>query len=180
MPTRIGLLLSLLAVPSLAQVAGEEDVRKSFAAQKERAGVVAERGEKPHYTRKFDLSGLPHYVPQKQLTGWIRLHGSNYLVDGKLGEYWRDGFAKVQPRASGPTSPFTSTDSTSATTPRPTSPTRCSKRATSGTRTRLRFNSANRCRYTGAPRCQRRIVRIRAAGLGDPIRNSPWQKRGTA
>src|SRR6266478_918058 len=34
---------------------------------------------------------------QKQLTGWIRLHGSNYLVDGKLGEYWRDGFAKVQP-----------------------------------------------------------------------------------
>ena len=97
MPTRIALLLSLLAVPSLAQVAGEEDVRKSLAAQKERAGVVAERGEKPHYTRKFDLSGLPHYVPQNQLTGWIRLHGSNYLVDGKLGEYWRDGFAKVQP-----------------------------------------------------------------------------------
>jgi phosphate transport system substrate-binding protein len=59
--------------------------------------VVAERGEKPHYTRKFDLSGLPHYVPQKQLTGWIRLHGSNYLADGKLGEYWRDGFAKFQP-----------------------------------------------------------------------------------
>ena len=97
MQTRIGLLLSLLAVPSLAQVAGEEDVRKSLAAQKERAGVVAERGEKPHYTRKFDLSGLPHYVPQKQLTGWIRLHGSNYLADGKLGEYWRDGFAKFQP-----------------------------------------------------------------------------------
>jgi len=69
MQTRIGLLLSLLAVPSLAQVAGEEDVRKSLAAQKERAGVVAERGEKPHYTRKFDLSGLHHYVPQNQLSG---------------------------------------------------------------------------------------------------------------
>jgi len=97
MLTRIALALSLLAVPSLAQVSGPEDVRKSLAAQKERAGVVAERGEKPHYTRKFDLSGLPHYVPQKQLTGWIRLHGSNYLADGKLGEYWRDGFAKFQP-----------------------------------------------------------------------------------
>src|SRR3989440_1296207 len=97
MLTRIALALSLLAVPSLAQVSSPEDVRKSLAAQKERAGVVAERGEKPHYTRKFDLSGLPHYVPQNQLSGWIRLHGSNYLVDGKLGEYWRDGFAKFQP-----------------------------------------------------------------------------------
>src|SRR5437763_1571316 len=97
MLTRIALALSLLAVPSLAQVSSPEDVRKSLAAQKERAGVVAERGEKPHYTRKFDLSGLPHYVPQKQLTGWIRLHGSNYLADGKLGEYWRDGFARFQP-----------------------------------------------------------------------------------
>ena len=97
MLTRIALALSLLGVPLLAQVSGPEDVRKSLAAQKERAGVVAERGEKPHYTRKFDLSGLPHYVPQKQLTGWIRLHGSNYLADGKLGEYWRDGFAKFQP-----------------------------------------------------------------------------------
>src|SRR5882762_173174 len=97
MLTRIGALLSLFALPSLAQGTSPEDVRKSLAAQKERAGVVAERGEKPHYTRKFDLSGLPHYVPQKQLTGWMRLHGSNYLADGKLGEYWRDGFAKFQP-----------------------------------------------------------------------------------
>ena len=69
MLTRIALALSLLAVPSLAQVSGPEDVRKSLAAQKERAGVVAERGEKPHYTRKFDLSGLHHYVPQNQLSG---------------------------------------------------------------------------------------------------------------
>jgi phosphate transport system substrate-binding protein len=97
MLTRIGALLSLFALPSLAQGSSPEDVRKSLAAQKERAGVVAERGEKPHYTRKFDLSGLPHYVPQKQLTGWMRLHGSNYLADGKLGEYWRDGFARFQP-----------------------------------------------------------------------------------
>jgi len=97
MLTRIWIFLSLIAFASLAQVSSPEDARKSLAAQQERAGVVAERGEKPHYTRKFDLSGLPHYVPQKQLTGWIRLHGSNYLADGKLGEYWRDGFAKFQP-----------------------------------------------------------------------------------
>jgi phosphate transport system substrate-binding protein len=97
MLTRLAMLLSLIALPSLAQMAGKEDSQKSMAAQKERAGVILERGDKPHYTRRFDLSGLPHYVPQKQLNGWIRLHGSNYLADGKLGEYWRDGFAKVQP-----------------------------------------------------------------------------------
>lgn len=87
----------LVALGLLAQVGGAEDSRKSLAAQKERAGVVAERGEKPHYAVKFDLSGLPHYLPQRKLSGWMRLHGSNYLADGKLGEYWRDGFAKYQP-----------------------------------------------------------------------------------
>src|SRR5499427_7823536 len=82
---------------SLAQQLLSEDAKKSLAAQAERATVVAERGEKPHYTKKFDLSGLPHYAPKKQLTGWIRLHGSNYLADGKLGQYWQQGFAKFQP-----------------------------------------------------------------------------------
>src|SRR5260370_23456697 len=85
------------AAQSMAQSAVSEDTRKSLAAQADRAGVIADRGEKPHYTKKFDLSGLPHYVPGKQLTGWIRLHGSNYLADGQLGEYWEKGFAKYQP-----------------------------------------------------------------------------------
>ncbi|HYR54966.1 MAG TPA: hypothetical protein VEM39_02555, partial [Myxococcaceae bacterium] len=85
------------AAHSMAEPAASEDTRKSLAAQADRAGVIADRGEKPHYTKKFDLSGLPHYVPCKQLTGWIRLHGSNYLVDGQLGAYWQQGFAKFQP-----------------------------------------------------------------------------------
>lgn len=85
------------AAQSMAQPTVSEDTRKSLAAQADRAGVIADRGEKPHYTKKFDLSGLPHYVPGKQLTGWIRLHGSNYLVDGPLGAYWQQGFAKHQP-----------------------------------------------------------------------------------
>src|SRR6267143_740661 len=97
MRQRMIFALVLIAGSALAQAAGREDTQKSLQAQKERAGVVAERGEKPHYAAKFDLGGLPHYVPQKQLTGWIRLHGSNYLADGKLGEYWQQGFAKYQP-----------------------------------------------------------------------------------
>jgi phosphate transport system substrate-binding protein len=96
----VSLSFSALMLPSVAtgQQATTEDARKSMAAQAERAGVILDRGEKPHYAKKFDLSGLPNYVPGKPLTGWIRLHGSNYLVDGKLGEYWQQGFAKYQPR----------------------------------------------------------------------------------
>ena len=91
-------LATLAAGSATAQQSGTEDARKSMAAQAERANVILDRGAHAHYTKKFDLSGLPHYVPSKQLTGWIRLHGSNYLVDGKLGEYWEQGFAKYQPK----------------------------------------------------------------------------------
>jgi phosphate transport system substrate-binding protein len=96
----LAVILAALSVSgaATAQQSPADDTRKSMAAQAERAGVILERGAQPHYTKKFDLSGLPHYVPGKQLTGWIRLHGSNYLVDGKLGEYWQQGFAKYQPK----------------------------------------------------------------------------------
>jgi len=92
-------LVAVIATTSAtAQQGTSEDTKKSMAAQAERAGVILNRGAQPHYTNTFDLSALPHYTPAKQLTGWIRLHGSNYLVDGKLGEYWQEGFAKYQPR----------------------------------------------------------------------------------
>lgn len=100
----IRLLVLLAAWPALnltvvraTQVEQSEDTVKSLLAQKERARVVYERGRKPHYTQQFDLSQLPHYVPGPQLTGWLRLHGNNYLADGALGEYWQQAFAKFQP-----------------------------------------------------------------------------------
>ena len=103
MPTALTLAVAALSAMLLtplgapAQTASEEDSKKSMQAQAERAGVVYERGKQAHYTQKFDLSGLPHYVPAKQLTGWIRLHGNNYLADGMLGEYWQQEFAKLEP-----------------------------------------------------------------------------------
>jgi len=80
-----------------AETHQSEDSRKSLLAQKERAKVVYERGRKPHYPPQFDLSQLPHFEPGPQLTGWLRLHGNNYLADGALGEYWQQAFAKYQP-----------------------------------------------------------------------------------
>ena len=59
--------------------------------------MIYKRGREAHYTQKFDLSGLPHYQPKQVLTGWVRLHGNNYLSDGLLGELWQQGFARYQP-----------------------------------------------------------------------------------
>ena len=89
--------LIALVFPSNSVAQTSEDTRKSLQGQAERAGVIYERGRQPHYTQKFDLSGLRHFEVGKQLTGWIRIGGSNYLSDGLLGEYWQKGFAKFQP-----------------------------------------------------------------------------------
>jgi len=91
------LAAAMAAGASSAQQAQSEDTEKALRAQADRARVVYERGRAAHYTQRFDLSALPHYVPQQQYTGWIRLHGNNYLSDGLLGELWQQGFAKYQP-----------------------------------------------------------------------------------
>ena len=49
------------------------------------------------YTKKWDLSDLPHYTPKRQLKGKLRIWGNNYIKDGYLGEYWREAFRKFQP-----------------------------------------------------------------------------------
>src|SRR3977135_2603619 len=91
-------IASLLApVCSIGQVASPQDSQKSMQAQAERAGVIAERGAQAHYTEHFDLHTLPRYGPGKQLTGWLLIHGNNYLADGMLGEYWKRAFAQYQP-----------------------------------------------------------------------------------
>ena len=56
-----------------------------------------EHGAKGGYTKRWDLSDLPRYVPKRQVTGTLRIWGNNYLKDGDLGEFWRQGFKKFQP-----------------------------------------------------------------------------------
>ena len=91
------LLLASLAAQSRAQGTPSTDTQEALRAQADRAGVIYKRGKTAHYTKQFDLSGMPHYVPKQQLDGWIKLHGNNYLSDGLLGELWQTGFAKFQP-----------------------------------------------------------------------------------
>jgi phosphate transport system substrate-binding protein len=96
-PFRFVVSVALLAIALRAQPAQSEDTHKALQGQKERAGVVADRGAKAHYTQKFDLSGMPHFTPSKKLTGWVRFHGNNYIADGALGKYWFESFEKFQP-----------------------------------------------------------------------------------
>jgi phosphate transport system substrate-binding protein len=56
-----------------------------------------EHGSVGGYTKRWDLGDLPHYAPKQQVSGTLRVWGNNYIRDGYLGEYWREGFAKFQP-----------------------------------------------------------------------------------
>jgi phosphate transport system substrate-binding protein len=56
-----------------------------------------EHGSVGGYTKRWDLSALPHYVPKQHLTGTLRVWGNNYIKDGYLAEYWEQAFKKFQP-----------------------------------------------------------------------------------
>ncbi len=90
------------AVPSLAQM--DDKYQPNAESKKYPEGSAIERRTRmaaiaanPAYTRKFDLSGRPDYVPEGKPTGTIRLCGNNYIGDSPLGGWWKDAFEKYQP-----------------------------------------------------------------------------------
>ncbi|MBV8902806.1 MAG: substrate-binding domain-containing protein [Acidobacteriia bacterium] len=85
-----------LAVPATHGQKSEGE-RKSIDIQRAREKRVKARGEKVHYTTKFNLDRLPEYKPQQQVSGKIRIWGLNYLTDGNLAKYWEEAFCKFHP-----------------------------------------------------------------------------------
>jgi phosphate transport system substrate-binding protein len=71
--------------------------REAIDMQKAREKRVKARGEKVHYTNKFNLDGLPQYKPEQKISGTIRIWGLNYLTDGNLAKYWEEAFRKFHP-----------------------------------------------------------------------------------
>src|SRR5258708_15784038 len=68
--------------------------------QKARAEGLVVKGKKSYYPAdKWDLSDLPAYAPQERIAGTIRLWGSNYIVDGNLGEHWEKAVREFHPHA---------------------------------------------------------------------------------
>ena len=92
----------LLASLAFAVAAHAQSEKKSTGLdmQKARADGLVAKGKKSYYPAdKFDLSDLPAYAPKEKITGTIRLWGSNYIVDGNVGDYWEKAFQKFHPGA---------------------------------------------------------------------------------
>jgi len=95
LPTR--LLLSLL-LPLLASAQQPKRGSTGLEMQAARAEGLLVKGKKAYYPAdEWDLSDLPAYQPKEKVTGTIRLWGSNYIVDGNVGEYWEKEFQKFHP-----------------------------------------------------------------------------------
>lgn len=60
-------------------------------------GFRKEHGAVGGYKRDWGLGDHPHYAPTRQVTGTLRIAGNNYIKDGELAEFWREGFKKFQP-----------------------------------------------------------------------------------
>src|SRR5258708_20213375 len=75
----------------------EESKKLPAGSAAERKARMAARANQAAYTKKFDLSGLPHYVPEGKPTGTLRIAGNNYIGDAPLGGWWKEAFEKYQP-----------------------------------------------------------------------------------
>jgi phosphate transport system substrate-binding protein len=92
-------LLALGAGHAVAQQSQptEESKKLPAGSAAERKARMTARASQPAYTKKFDLSGLPHYVPEDKPTGTLRIAGNNYVGDAPLGSWWKEAFEKFQP-----------------------------------------------------------------------------------
>jgi phosphate transport system substrate-binding protein len=100
-------LIAQHAMPSGRQQMPPSEAQHPATSEPKNAGVSIwtqnvskfrkEHGAVGRYTKRWDLSDLPHYTPKRHLTGTLRIWGNNYLKDGELGEYWKEGFNKFQP-----------------------------------------------------------------------------------
>src|SRR5258708_34061231 len=96
--TFLAALLPLHAAAQSSQSMPTEESKKLPAGSSaERKARMAARAAAPSYTKKFDLSGLPKYVPDEKPTGTLRIAGNNYIGDSPLAGWWRDAFNKYQP-----------------------------------------------------------------------------------
>ena len=90
--------LLLLAVLPAVLSAAENKGSTGLAMQEARAEGLKVKGKKAYYpSDKWDLSDLPAYAPKQEITGTIRLWGSNYVTDSNLGDYWEKAFVKFHP-----------------------------------------------------------------------------------
>lgn len=97
--SRLLAALTLLALPPGIRAA-EAPVSTGLAMQAARAEGLKLKAKKAFYpANRFDLSDLPAYRPKAAVSGPIRVWGSNYIVDGNVGQDWEEAFRKFHPGA---------------------------------------------------------------------------------
>src|ERR1700686_390412 len=62
----------------------EESKKLPTGSAAERKARMAARANSQAYTKKFDLSALPHYVPEDKPTGTLRVCGNTSVTDAPL------------------------------------------------------------------------------------------------
>ena len=89
----------LLLLPAILFAAGAPSgSQDALELQKTRERFVRERGAKTFYPAdRFDLSGLPAYQPEEQVSGKLRIWGNNYLADSGLARVWEEERSAVLP-----------------------------------------------------------------------------------
>src|SRR5438105_14738830 len=91
----VGLLLLPAVLLAGGAPSGSQD---ALALQKTRERFVRERGAKTFYPAdRFDLSGLPAYEPEAQVSGTLRIWGNNYLAASGLAQVWAEEFRTAHP-----------------------------------------------------------------------------------
>jgi len=93
------LLWSLAAVSlALAAASLHAQSRDGLVVQQARNNNVQSRAKLSHYDPNlFDLSDLPEYKPEQEVSGTVRLWGNNYIADSYLGGYWETAFRRYHP-----------------------------------------------------------------------------------
>lgn len=84
------------AVPS----ASTGTVRDALAVQRARSARATEQtgaADKRFYTRSWNLQALPRYVPERQVTGTLRIWGNDVFKRGRLLHYLEEGFHRFEP-----------------------------------------------------------------------------------
>ncbi len=80
-----------------AQTPASEINRDALAVQRARTAHGEGITEKRFYTRAWDLSALPAYVPEQQVSGVLRLRGNDVLKRGQLLKFFTEDFHRFQP-----------------------------------------------------------------------------------
>jgi ABC-type phosphate transport system substrate-binding protein len=86
-------------LPLTADVVREERRKLELDAVEPTPPAEEARGRSSvgSYSKRWDLSSLPHYRPMERVAGTIRVWGMPQLGAGNLGKYWQEGFRRYQP-----------------------------------------------------------------------------------